>query len=190
MSKIIAFTHVTLDGFVAGRGGELQWANAGDEVFQDVAPRIRKITAAVYGRVTYGMMASYWPTVASNPKSSPRDLAHAAWVEALPKIVVSQSLERVDWNNTTLVRDNVANEIGRLKRHSAGDLMVFGSPRLIHLFARLDLVDEYLMYVNPVTLGDGVPLFEPSAGGQKLKLLEAKPLDGGVIALRYKVARA
>lgn len=153
MRKVIAFTHVTLDGYVSGPSGELDWANAGDEVYADVEPRMRQIGAAVYGRVTYGMMASYWPTVPSDPDSSARDRAHAAWVEAIPKVVVSRSLEQADWNNTTLIRADVAEQVTALKGQPGGDLMIFGSPTLIHLFARQGLVDEYLMYVNPVVLG-------------------------------------
>ena len=189
MRKIIAFTHVTLDGFVAGPNGELEWADVNDQIHSDVEPRMHKIGAAIYGRITYEMMSSYWPTVPSNPESRPRDLAHATWVEAIPKVVVSRSLERADWNNTTLIRENVTDQVGQLKRQAGGDLMIFGSPHLIHLLAGLDLVDEYLMYVNPVTLGGGVPLFEPGTGKTKLRLQETKPFDAGVVALRYEVTR-
>ena len=143
----------------------------------------------MYGRITYEMMHSYWPTVPSNPESSPRDLAHAAWVENIPKVVVSRLLDRADWTNTTLIRENIEDQIGQLKRQPGGDLMIFGSPRLIHLLARLNLVDEYLMYVNPVTLGGGVPLFEAGMNETKLGLLETKRFDAGVVALRYEVTR-
>jgi dihydrofolate reductase len=185
MRKVIAFTHVSLDGFVCGVNGELSWANINDEIHADVEPRLHKIGAAVYGRVTYGMMVGYWPTVPSNPDSSTRDLAHAAWVENIPKIVVSRSLEQTDWNNTTLIRDQVAEKIGKLKQQPGDDLMIFGSPRLIHLFVRLGLVDEYLMYLNPVVLGAGTPLFEAGSTPGRLKLLEEKRFEAGVIALRY-----
>lgn len=189
MRKVIAFTHVTLDGYVSGEGGELDWANAGDKVYADVEPRMRQIGAAVYGRVTYDMMASYWPTVPSDPNSSAEDRAHAAWVEAIPKVVVSRSLARADWNNTTLIRDDVAEQVTALKGQPGGDLMIFGSPRLIHLFARQGLVDEYLMYVNPVVLGAGVPLFEAGSRAN-LRWLEARPLDVSVVRLRYALVRA
>jgi dihydrofolate reductase len=189
MRKIVSFTHVSLDGFVCGPNGELGWANVGDEIRNDVETHLRKIGAAMYGRVTYGMMAGYWPTVPSNPDSTAWDLAHAAWVENLPKIVVSRSLERADWNNTILIRDHIAEEMGKLKQQPGGELMIFGSPKLTHLLARLGLVDEYLMYVNPVVLGAGTPLFE--AGGMgKFMLLEEKRFDAGVIALRYGLDRS
>ena len=189
MRKIVSFTHVSLDGFVCGLNGELEWVNVGDEIYADVEPRLHKIGAAVYGRVTYGMMAGYWPTVPSNPDSSARDLAHAAWVEEIPKIVVSRSLEKAEWNNTTLIRDHVAEEIGKLKQQSGDDLMIFGSPKLTHLLAQLGLVDEYLMYLNPVVIGAGTPLFEVGSKPSSLKLLEEKRFDAGVIALRYTLDR-
>jgi dihydrofolate reductase len=189
MRKIVSFTHVSLDGFVCGLNGELGWVNIGDEIGADVDIRLQKIGAAIYGRVTYGMMAGYWPTVPLNPDSSARDLAHATWVEDLPKIVVSRSLERTDWNNTTLIRDHVAEQIEKLKQQPGDDLMVFGSPKLTHLLAQLGLVDEYLMYLNPTLVGAGTPLFEAGSKPGGLKLLEEKVFDAGVIALRYGLDR-
>jgi dihydrofolate reductase len=186
MRKLVAFNHVTLDGYACGPQGELEWANAGEEIYADVEPRIHRIGAAVYGRITYGMMAGYWPTVLSDPESSAKDRAHAVWVEAIPKVVVSRSLERADWNNTTLIRDHVKEQVETLKRQPGGDLMVFGSPNLVHVLARLGLVDEYLIYVNPVALGGGTPLFEAGTAA-KLELLETKPFDAGVIQMRYAV---
>jgi dihydrofolate reductase len=190
MRKIVSFTHVSLDGFVCGLNGELAWVNIGDEIYADVEPRLQKIGAAIYGRVTYGMMAGYWQTVPSNPDSSARDKAHAAWVEAIPKVVVSRSLEQVDWNNTSLIKDHVAQEIGKLKQQAGGDLMIFGSPKLTHLLAELGLVDEYLMYLNPVVIGAGTPLFEAGGKPSTLKLLEEKQFNAGVIVLRYALDRS
>ncbi len=189
MRKIVSFTHVSLDGFVCGLNGELDWVNTSAEIFADVEPRLHKIGAAMYGRVTYGMMHGYWSTVPSNPDSSARDRAHAAWVTDIPKIVVSRSLEKADWNNTNLIRDQVAKEIEILKQQSGNDLMIFGSPKLTHLLAGFDLVDEYLIYLNPVVIGAGTPLFEAGGKPNNLTLLEEKRFDAGVIALRYAVNR-
>jgi dihydrofolate reductase len=116
-------------------------------------------------------------------------LAHAAWVEDLPKIVVSRSLEQTDWNNTTLIRDHVAEQIEKLKQLPGKDLMIFGSPKLTHLLAQLGLVDEYLMYLNPVLVRAGTPLFEAGSKPGKLKLLEENVFHAGVIALRYALDR-
>lgn len=185
MRKLISFTHLTLDGYACGPQGELEWANVGPEVAADVDARLKAVGAAVYGRVVYGMMAGYWPTVAANPDSTDRDRAHLAWVEALPELVISRSLERADWTNTSLIRERVAEQVGALKAQPGGDLMVFGSPRLVHVLARLGLIDEYLIYLNPVTLGGGTPLFEAGQPTAALKLLEAHPFGVGVTVLRY-----
>lgn len=188
MRKLISFTHISLDGYACGPKGELEWANVEPEIAADVDARLKPVGAAVYGRVVYGMMAGYWPSVQDDPDSSAHDRAHAAWVEAIPKLVVSRSLESADWNNTTLIREDVAGHIDAEKQRPGGDLMVFGSPRLVHLLARLEVIDEYLIFLNPVTLGGGTPLFEP---GQMhtLTLTESKVFQAGVVMLRYAVKR-
>lgn len=186
MRKLVSFTHLTLDGMTAGPNGELDWANVEPEIAADVDARLKEVGTVVYGKVTYGMMSSYWPTVPGAPDSSAHELSHAAWVEAIPKLVISRSLEQADWNNTTLIRENVADAIQAQKQKPGGPLMVFGSPRLVHVLARLGLVDEYLIYLNPVTLGGGAPLFEPGREA-KLSLVETKAFQAGVVALRYAV---
>lgn len=188
MAKIVSFMHVSLDGFTSGPNGELAWINHGEEIQHDVSAFLATAGAAVYGRVTYGMMHGYWPTVLSNPDASTRDLEHARWVEAIPKIVVSRSLENADWNNTIVIREDGVERLNEFKHSLAGDLVIFGSPKTTHLLASLGMVDEYLMYLNPVIIGAGVPLFEAGANS-KPRLLEHKRFDAGVIALRYALDR-
>ena len=187
MRKIVSFMHVSLDGYVAGPNGELAWVNIGGEVSTDVDTRLRAIGTAMYGRTTYQMMEGYWPTVPANPASSTRDLEHAHWVEQIPKVVISNSLEAVTWNNTTLIRDQITEKLEVLKQQPGGEIMIFGSPRLTHALARLNLIDEYLCYLNPVILGSGTPLFEGAQQPVKLELREEKRFDAGVIALRYRL---
>jgi dihydrofolate reductase len=188
MRKVVSFTHLSLDGYANGPHGELEWANVAPEIATDVDARLKAVGTAVYGRMVYGMMAGYWPTVAADPDSTEHDRSHLAWVEAIPKLVISRSLERADWNNTTLIRDDVAGAVQAEKRKPGGDLMVFGSPRLVHVLARLDLIDEYLIYLNPTVLGGGTPLFEPGQPAAHLTLLESRIFDVGVTLLRYAPA--
>jgi len=188
MRKVISFTHLSLDGYANGPQGELEWANVTPEIAADVDARLHTVGTAVYGRVVYGMMAGYWPTVTADPDSTEHDRSHRAWVEAIPKLVISRSLERADWNNTTLIRDDVAGVVNAEKHRPGGDLMVFGSPRLVHVLARLGLVDEYLIYLNPVVLGGGTPLFEPGEPAAQLTLLESRAFGVGVTLLRYAPA--
>ena len=187
MRNLIAFMHMTLDGFVAGPKGELEWATVNEAVYQTIEKQMQDVDSTMYGRVTYQMMESYWPTVPDNPESSPQELEHAAWVNAIHKVVVSKTLEKVSWNNTQLINGNVTDEITNLKQQSGKTIMIFGSPVLTHALAKLGLIDGYLLYLNPTVLGEGVPLFEKGDKGSKLELIEAKPVDAGVVALRYNV---
>lgn len=189
MRKVLSFVHLSLDGYANGPQGELEWANVTAEIASDVDARLKHVGTAVYGREVYGMMAGYWPTVATDPDSTEHERSHMVWVEAIPKLVISRSLERADWHNTTLIRDDVAAAIRAEQHRPGGDLMIFGSPRLVHVLARLDLIDEYVIYLNPVVLGGGTPLFEPEMPATPLTLLESRAFGVGVTLLRYAPAR-
>jgi dihydrofolate reductase len=186
MRKVIAFMHVSLDGFTTGPEGELEWAIVDEELNPYVDNLFKSVDAALYGRVTYQLMQSYWPTVLTDPEAEPRDLAHARWVENIDKIVFSTTLSQAEWKNTRLVKDHIAQEITALKQQPGGDLMIFGSPRLTHTFMRLDLIDEYRLFLNPIVLGGGIPLFQDTKGWTKLKLLDTKTFQAGVVGLHYE----
>jgi dihydrofolate reductase len=182
--------HTSLDGFVAGPTGEMDWINVDQDIFQDVTDLLTTVDTAIYGRVTYQGMESYWPTVPSNPDSTELDIQHAHWVENVHKIVFSKSLEKVEWNNTRLINDNIAEEVAKLKQQPGMNMMIFGSPSLTHTFMQLGLIDEYRINVNPIVLGSGIPLFTDVKESTNLKLLKAKTFASGVVGLHYqKVCR-
>jgi len=181
--------HVSLDGFVTGPHDEMNWIQMDEEIFED-ATDLDDTDTALYGRVTYQMMESYWPTVLSNPSSSARELQHAHWVENISKIVFSHSLERAEWNNTRLIRRNIGDEMLKLKQEPGKNLMIFGSPGLTHSFIRWELIDEYKLNINPVILGCGTPLFENVSQRVNLHLLSQRKFSSGVIGLRYEVKYA
>ena len=189
MRKVISFMHVSLDGFTTGPNGELEWAIVDEELNPYVDGLFRNVDTALYGRVTYQLMESYWPTVLTDPNASPRDLAHARWVDTVSKIVFSRTLPSVEWKNTRLVKDRIAEEIASLKQQPGLDLMIFGSPRLTHTLMHLDLIDEYRIFLNPIVLGGGIPLFQDIKDWTKLKLLEATTFQAGVIGLHYQAVR-
>ena len=189
MRNVIAFMHVSLDGFTAGPNGELEWAIVDEELNPYVDGLFRKVDTALYGRVTYKLMESYWPTVLTDPTASPRELAHARWVDAVSKIVFSRTLSHVEWQNSRLVKDQIAEEIAALKQKPGLDLMIFGSPSLTHTFMQLGLIDEYRLFLNPIVLGGGIPLFQGVSDWTKLKLVEAKAFQAGVVGLHYQVIR-
>jgi dihydrofolate reductase len=189
MRKVILFMHVSLDGFIAGPNGELDWIFYDKEMENHAKQVMGKVDTAIYGRVTYQMMESFWPTVPSNPDSSQHELEHADWVEHVSKIVISKSLDKAEWNNTTLIKNNITDEISKLKQLPGKDMMIFGSPRLSHYFMQLGLIDEFQLTLNPIVLGSGTPLFKDINESFKLKLLSSKPFDSGVIALHYQIEK-
>ena len=119
MRKVMVLMHISLDGFTAGPNGEMDWIALDDELFDYVAAVTDTADTAIYGRVTYHMMESYWPTAAEQPAATKHDIEHARWANAAHKIVVSRTLEEVSWKPSTLVKDHLAEEIGHLKKAPA-----------------------------------------------------------------------
>ena len=180
--KLISLMHVSLDGFCAGPKGEMNWIAMDDTVFADVESLIGRSGAAVYGRTTYGMMRGYWPSVIADPKAPEDRRAHARWMEAAEKTTFSRTLEACDWNNCRLHRD--AKDILALKAKPGKDLLIFGSPGLVHAFLEMDAIDEFWIFQNPVLLGAGIPYLK-GAHKMKLKLAGHKPFENGVVRLHY-----
>ncbi len=190
MRKITAFMHVSLDGFAAGPNGEINWAAIDDEIFQDAIDLAATADAALYGRVTYEMMQGYWPTVLSNPNASELARHHAEWVENIRKIVVSTTLKTTTWNNSTVIGNNIGDELSALQQQHGGALLIFGSPGLVHSLMQLDLIDEYRLNINPVAIGTGVPFFQGVKNRQSLKLLKSRVFTSGVLGVHYQVQRS
>lgn len=181
--------HVSLDGFVAGPNGEMDWITMDDEIFEDAIDLSTEADTALYGRTTYEMMESYWPSVLKSPEATKNELHHATWVENVSKIVFSTSLDKAEWNNTKLIKRNVKYEVAKLKQQPGKNMMIFGSPRLTHSFMQMGLIDEYRINVNPVVLGNGLPLFRNIEDRINLKLLNARTFESGVIGLHYETRR-
>ena len=193
MRKVISMIHLSLDGFAAGPNDELDWIAYDDELEQYAHSLHATTDAVIWGRRTYEGMAGYWLTVPGNPASTPAEREHARWLENSTKIVVSRTLDRVAWNdapNTVLIKDHIADEINRIKQQPGKDIWFLGSVMLAQTFMQLDLIDEYRLNINPTVLGRGKPLFAGVTRDFPLKLLDAKTLKSGVVALRYEPVRA
>lgn len=192
MRKVISLIHLSLDGCTSGPNGELDWISYDDELEQ-YAHSMHAITdAVIWGRKTYQLMAGYWPTVPANPASTPAELEHARWLDDATKIVVSRTLDHIDWNdtqNTVLIKDNIAEEINAIKQQPGKDIWFLGSPTLAQTFMQLDLIDEYRVNINPTVLGSGKLLFAGVTHEIPLKLLESRTLKSGVVTLRYEPDR-
>jgi dihydrofolate reductase len=177
---------MSLDGFMAGPGGELDWFVVNDEFFEYSKDLLNNVDAILFGRVTYQGMASYWPTATVN------DSILADRMNNLPKIVFSKTLDSAEWgkwNNATVVKDNIADEIVKLKQQPGKDLVIFGSQSIVATLTQLGLIDEYQIIVNPVVLGRGKPFFEGVAKQIKLHLLWTKNFSTGVVVLAYEPVR-
>lgn len=192
MRKIIALIHLSLDGFASGPNDELDWISY-DSDLEKYAHSMHALTdAVIWGRRTYEGMASYWLTVPGNPASTPSELEHAKFLEDSTKIVVSRTLDHIDWNNTkntVLIKDNIAAEINKIKAQPGKDIWFLGSTMLAQTFMQLDLIDEYRININPTVLGKGKPLFANVDRKIPLKLLESETFKSGVVALRYEPIR-
>ena len=180
MRKLISLMHVSLDGFCGGPKGEMDWISMNSTIFADATDLIHTAGAAVYGRNAHDMMKSYWPKLLGKPDSP--EVSHARWVEQIPKLTFSRSMTASDWNNVQLRRE--AKEIFADKEQDGKDLLIFGSPGLVHAFLELDAIDEFWIFQNPVLLGAGIPYLK-GAHKMKLKLAGHKPFDNGVVRLHY-----
>ncbi len=186
MRKVIFLIHMSLDGYVAGPNGEMDWIVYNGEVEKYSHDLHSSTDAAIYGRVTYEMMFGYWPGVLTDPTATAGALEHARWVDGATKIVVSRTLDRVEWKNSVVIGKNIAEEMAAIKQQPGKNIWLLGSPSVAQTFMQLGLIDEYRINVNPVMLGSGKPLFAGLDQQLPLKLLEVRTFSGGVVALRYE----
>ena len=188
MRNIITTTWVTLDGYIAGPNGEMDWiAEIYDEamgVYENEL--VSQADALLLGRVTYQSFAGSWPHVPDNPNASEGEKAYARALNAMRKIVFSRTLESVEWNNSTLRKEIVPEEIEQLKREPGRDLLIYGSASIIQTLTNQGLIDEYQVLVHPVILRGGKPLFQDIKRQVKLQLVNTKKLPSGVVVLSYQ----
>lgn len=189
MRKIISFMHISLDGFVAGPNGEMNWIKVDEELFDHVGKRISEGDTAIYGRVTYQMMENYWPTAGDKPGASTHDIEHSKWYNNVNKVVISKTMKDTALSNTTIISDNVSDRINEIKHQPGKEILLFGSPTATHSLIQLNLIDGYWLFVNPIILGQGIPLFVDIKDKIKLKLLTTQQFTSGVTELNYIVDR-
>ena len=182
MRKIIVSNYITLDGFFAGPNGEFDWFVWDEETAEYSKSLLKSIDTILFGRVTYELMAGYWPT-ASPPTEDPVIIDA---MNNLPKIVFSKTLDKVEWKNSRLVKENIAGEVATLKQQPGKDMVIYGSGGIVTTLTQLGLIDEYRIFVNPVVLGSGKPLFKGFKDRLNLKLLTTKTFNCGVVLLHYQ----
>ena len=184
MRRLAVFNNVSLDGYFSGPGGDLRWAHAGSddpEYREFVAGNASGDGVLVFGRITYELMAGWWPTAAAGQM----DPVLARQMNARGKVVFSRTLPRADWQNTTLVAGDAAEEMRRWKSGDGPDMVILGSGRLVASLAREGLIDEYQVVVNPVALGRGRTMFEGLDHPLTLAVAESRVFRNGKVFLRY-----
>jgi dihydrofolate reductase len=189
MRKLISCMHISLDGFVAGPNGEMNWIKVDEEIFDHVGKRVGETDTALYGRVTYEMMQNYWPNAGDKPSASRHDIKHSKWYNKAHKIVLSKTMKGASLTNTTIISDNLSNEINKIKQGAGTEILVFGSPTATHSLIQQNLIDGYSLFVNPIILGQGIPLFTGIKDKIKLNLLTTHQFASGVTELNYTVDR-
>ena len=187
MRKIVVSMSVSLDGYMEGPDRDIGWHLVDEELHDHFNEWLAGMGAFLEGRVTYELMAGFWPTADADPAST-RPMVEFAriWLD-MPKIVYSRTLERADWN-TTVVREVDPEEVRRLTAVPGGDIALGGAD-LADTFRRLDLIDEYRIYVHPVLLGRGRRLFSDADTPAGLRLVETRAFGNGVVLLRYERVR-
>ena len=183
MRKLVAFTNVTLDGYFADVNGDMSWAHKEDAEWKAfVADNASSGGELLFGRITYELMAGYWPT----PLAINNDPIVAAGMNNLPKVVFSRTLDKASWNNTKLVKGDIAAEVRKMKKESGEDMVILGSGSIVSQLAQEGLIDEYQMVVNPVVLGKGRNLFDGVKAKLALKLTKSLTFGNGNVLLCYE----
>jgi dihydrofolate reductase len=186
MRNLVYFMHSSLDGFVAGSKGEMNWITVDNEIFDFVKTMTDQADTALYGRVTYQMMEAYWPTAGEKPEASKHDKEHSIWYKNVLKVVLSKTINEAGLKNTKVISDNLPENINKLKQQSGKNILIFGSPGASHSLLNLGLVDEFWIFINPILIGEGISLFKNVPELIKLRLLDTKPFASGVVALHYR----
>ncbi len=184
MRQIILMMSISIDGFIEGPNREIDWHMVDDELHEHFNEQLGAMGAFLSGRVTYELMAGFWPTADMDTSSTGPMVEFARIWRDMPKIVYSRTLDRADWN-TTVVRDVIVEEVMELKAQPGGDLALGGAD-LAGAFMRHDLIDEYRLYVHPILIGRGKPLFRPSDVKIELRLSETQTFGNGVVLLRHQ----
>jgi dihydrofolate reductase len=187
MRKLIVFNHVTLDGYFVSANGDMNWARTGNddaEYSAFVAENASGGGQLLFGRVTYDLMASYWPT----PVADQHTPAVAAAMNGIPKVVFSRTLDRVSWSNTKLVKGDLVAEIRKMKDEPGPGMAILGSGSIVAQLAPESLIDEYQMMVDPVVLGKGRTMFDGIREMLTLKLTKTRTFKNGKVFFCYEPA--
>jgi dihydrofolate reductase len=186
MRKLNVFNLMSLDGFFVDKNGDMSWAHNSDPEFNTfVQDNAKGGGVLLFGRITYELMVSYWPT----PMAAKNDPVVAERMNNLPKVVFSKSMDKATWKNTKLVKGDAVVEIRKMKEESGMDMVMMGSGSLVAQLAQAGLIDEYQIVVVPIVLGKGRTMFDGVKDRMKLKLTKSRAFNNGNVFLTYQVAK-
>jgi dihydrofolate reductase len=189
MRKLVAFNHVTLDGYFVDDKGAMSWAHRKEDAEWSKFAADNASAGAggplLFGRVTYEMMASYWPT----PAAAKNDPVVAESMNSAPKVVFSRTLDQASWKNTKLVKGDLAAEVRKMKEEAGKDILIFGSGTIVSQLAQEGLIDEYRIIVNPLVIGKGRTMFDGVKDRMTLKLATTRAFGNGNVLLTYQSNR-
>jgi dihydrofolate reductase len=188
MRSIIQLAHVSLDGYLAGPGGTMDFITFDQEIADHVYPLMKSVDTGIYGRTTYQMMEGYWPSMLDDAKATAHEKSHARWYVDVKKIVASRTLP-ARTGQLTIAGDDIVSVIAAAKQQPGGDMMIFASPTLSHALSAAGLIDEWRLTWQPVIVGGGLPLFGGKEPRSKLELRSSKTFRSGVIATHHVMSR-
>ena len=185
MQKLVVFNQVSLDGYFAGANGDISWAHSADDDAEwnaFVAENASGGGQLLFGRITYELMAGYWPT----PQAIKNDPVVAEGMNSMPKVVFSRTLDKASWNNTKLVKSDIASEIRKMKKEPGNGMAILGSGNIVSQLAHEGLIDEFQIVVVPVVLGKGKTMFDGVREKLNLKLTNSRAFSNGKVVLCYE----
>jgi dihydrofolate reductase len=186
MRKLVLFMHVSLDGYTTNSKKQMDWVIADEDMFDIAGQQTQKSDTALYGRGTYEIMENYWPTAADKPGATKHDIEHSMWYNNVQKVIVSTTLSGSEIKNTKFISDNLPDEIRKLKNEKGKEIVMFGSPTLASSLMQENLIDEYWLFINPIVVGQGIPLFKNIKHYIELELITSQTFASGVVCLHYK----
>ncbi|AUX40192.1 hypothetical protein SOCE26_015910 [Sorangium cellulosum] len=182
MGTVSVFNFVTLNGYFEGPGGDISWNSHGAEEGEFAAEGLKSGSTLLLGRVTYEHMASFW----TSPAAAQNAPVVAEGMNRAEKVVFSRTLEKAEWSNTRLVKDNIEEEVRKMKQVPGKDMTILGSGSIVTQLAQQGLIDDYQFMVNPVALGAGTPIFKGLKDRLTLKLTSTRTFRSGVVLLSYQ----
>lgn len=188
MRRLISHMQLTLDGFVSGPHGELDWSGEyhDDAMWDDVFDIVSNVDGVIFGRVTYQLFEDYWPVIRENKSATKRDIEFGEWIDETEKFAVSRTLTSVKWKNTVLLRGDGVTEVAKVKEADGNDLIVFGSSTLVSSLMSAGLVDEHRTNIHPIILGEGRPFVPALGGAHPLQLVDGRKINAGVVGLHHR----